>query len=180
MTTTLYVCHPDGSTCLKTVAPDAALLDTALGKIRADTLQGGGKASVTLPGADADGDVLYTARHGGTQGNDIMVAHQTGPTGAGNENLPLRTSLVGRQLTILFATDGAGASITPTATQVETMVNADPDGSSQVVAAAQGTGASLVTTASLTPLTGGADTGHFIKFNTKPPSVARVNTVEIA
>jgi hypothetical protein len=115
-------------------------------------------AALTVNGADANGHVDYTAKTLGIQGNDLTVEHAVGATGAGNENRALdavATPGLTTAIKVTFGTDGAGASITPTAQQVADAVNASATAAPLVTAAAQGTGASDAGTVAATAMTGG-------------------------
>lgn len=115
-------------------------------------------ATLTVSGADANGDVTYTAQILGLRGNDLTIEHAVGATGAGNENRALAVAVtVGltTAIAITFGTDGTGASVTPTATAVAAEVNGDATASLHISATAGGTGASNVGTQGATALAGG-------------------------
>ena len=131
--------------------------------VAASTLSACTPASHLFSGVDPDGDVVVTAFYGGAPENALQVALATGPIGAGNEDLLLRVDAQGempsQQVTVLFATDGVGASITPTAVDVAALLNTDPLASQIVTATAGGTGLADVVAAVLTNLSGGLDDG---------------------
>jgi len=106
------------------------------------------KSSLTI-GA-ADGAVTYTARFGGTGGNNLRVAHvDTAP------NQVLGVAVSGNDVTVTLATDGGGA-VTSTATDVATAVNASKAAGMILVASAGGTGASPAAAQVITNLAGGS------------------------
>jgi len=176
MTTTLYFCGALGEAGPVLSCPDSAMLRGAVHTLQADQVNPCTKASLTAAGVDSDGDVGLDAVHGGAFANAFTYEQATGPTGGGNENLVLRVSVAGDDIQVLFATDGAGASITPIGTAVRDLINADPDASAKVVAACPGTGASEVAALAQTNLAGGLDDGDHIKFDGNPPVCRRVNS----
>ena len=184
MARTIYICDASGASMICTIsAQDDSQMLTSMGtRKRADALVSTVPAEHTFPGGDGDGDVLVKSFFGGEPGNQIQVALATGPTGAGNESLPLRVDVQGSppawEVTVLFATDGAGASITPTATAVADLLNTDPAVATIVEATLPGTGASSVVAAALTALTGGANTGSWLKFDGRPPVCRQIHRVE--
>ena len=184
MSRTLYICNHALTEHICTIAAaDDSMMLTSMGRQRADSLVACVPAEVTLPGVDANGDVLVQAFYGGSPGDQIQVAFATGPTGAGNENLALRIDVQGTspawEVTVLFATDGAGASVTPIATDVASLLNTDPAVDVIVEATLPGTGASAVAAVALTALAGGVDSGNWIKFVGKPPVCRQIHRVEV-
>ena len=178
------VCNEAGTQMLCSVsAQDDSMMLTSMGPKRADTLVPTVQAEETFPGVDGDGDLLVKSYFGGTPGNQIQVALATGPTGAGNENLDLRVDVQGTvpawEVSVLFATDGAGASVTPTAAEVETLLNTDPAVAMIVEASTPGSGASDVVASALTPLAGGTDTGDWLKFDGGKPCCLRIHRAEV-
>ena len=157
---------------------------TSIGRKRADSLVASVPAQHTFPGADADGDVLVKAFFGGEPSDQLQVAFATGPTGAGNENLLLRVDVQGSapawEVTVLFATDGGGASVTPTATDVAALLNTDPAVATVVEAVLPGTGVSNVAATALTALAGGTDTGSWLKFEGSPSVCRQIHRVEVS
>jgi len=158
-----YFC--DRSTCEAVsvlTAADTASLNTSNGMVQADAITAASQASLTAPGADVNGDVLYTSKLGGLCMNGITVAHAEGDTGIGHESRALAAAWADKTLTVTFGTDGAGASVVPTAAEIQTVVNAlDP---CAVTASLPGTGASVSALMAQTPLVGGNDDGTWLKF----------------
>jgi hypothetical protein len=112
------------------------------------------RSDLTINGAvDVNGDVTVVAQALGEQ--QIQYAHVVGATGAGNEDRALAVAVVGKDITVTFGTDGAGASVVPTAAQVVALLAGDADASALVYGVAGGTGAGNVGAAGLAPLTGG-------------------------
>jgi len=114
-------------------------------------------ATLTINGADANGDVIYTANCPGIHGNDATIAHVIGATGGGNEDRALAavaTPGLTDAVVVTFGTDGAGDSVVPTATAVAAAVNVAAI-LPYLSASAGGTGASTVGTQAATALAGG-------------------------
>lgn len=120
------------------------------------------KARLALPGVTITGGLDAEAITGGTAGNSIRVALATGPTGAGNEDLLLRVGTAGDDITVEFSTDGAGASVTPTAQQVADLVNADPQASVKILLSCSSDGTGLVVAVALTNLAGGLESSSLL------------------
>lgn len=179
-----YFCSADGLTCLRTeVLKDTMLVMTNIGKREAQDLQGSTKATLLVPGkTGSTGDVTYTARHGGTGPNSFFIEHEVGDTGPEHLSRPLAVSVDtededGVRIVVTFGTTGAGATITPTAQEVATVVNAASYLQELVSASPGGTGdAGFVTP---TYLEGGLDDGDWRKFNVSGGNCLRVNTVEV-
>ena len=115
-------------------------------------------ATVTISGVDTDGDILYRATWPGSLGNKFAVTHETGATGTGNENRALAAVLTPGttwDLVVTFGTDGSGNSVTPTANDIISLINADTSIVDVINAAPVGSGASNSSTAAQTSLTGG-------------------------
>jgi len=182
---TLYVCNNPltESICIIN-AQDGSMMLTSMGRRRADSLVPTIPAECTFHGIDEDGDVLVKAFFGGKVGNAIQVMFTSGPTGAGNEDLPLRVDVQGSapawEVAVLFATDGGGASVAPTAADVAALLNTDPAVATVVEATLPGTGASNAVAAALTALTGGADTGSWLKFEGSPSVCRQIHRVEVS
>jgi len=130
------------------------------------------KASHSVGGADANGDVLYESRYGGADKNGLTIAIAAGATGGGNENRPLAVVRSGVDVVVTLGTDGSGNTIFPTATEMESLFTADDALSKFMTATAQGTGASVAGQVTQTNLAGGADDGDRVKF-TGPPVMVR-------
>ena len=177
----LHFCDALGATWKELVYPDNEFVPTAMGELQADQLAGSTKALITVIGAggDPDGNVDVSARHGGSLGNSLRFSIETGPTGAGNENLLLRASRVGSDISVFFATDGAGASITATAQQVADTITNDADASGYLTAVPGGTGAANAGTSTIANLLGGVNYGEHYKIDGRPPSLVRINTVDV-
>lgn len=109
------------------------------------------QATLTINGADANGNVTYTAKNAGTPGNTITVAHIV----AGNST-PLSVSVTGYAITVNVATDSSG-NPTSTATQVAAAITASIPAAALVTATASGTGASVVGAEAATNLAGAED-----------------------
>jgi len=179
-----HICNQEGSALLCTISgEDSSQMLTSMGRKVATSLVGSTPAEITLPGVDGDGDVKVKAFFGGLPGDQIQVEFATGPTGGGEENHSLRVSVAGSapawQVSVLFATDGAGDSVTPTATDVANLLNTDPAVASIIEAELPGSGASDVVAAALTSLAGGADDGSWIRFPGHSPTCRQVNRAEV-
>lgn len=113
-------------------------------------------ASRTIGASNAA--VTYTSKIGGAAGNNITVA-QVDPT-TNNATLSVVVTYASTTgyptITVNGATDGASA-LTSTATQVAAAVNADPEASQFVTAAAGGTGALAIVAGGASALTSGAN-----------------------
>jgi hypothetical protein len=180
----LYYCSADGLSCLRSETfKDDTLIRTNVGERRADTLQGSTKASLTVLGAiDSSGDVTYTARHGGSAGNNIFVEHEPGDTGTGHEFRQLAVLVDtadedGVRVVVTYGTTGGGFTIIPTAQQIADAVNADPDFAAILVATPGGSGDA--STIDPTYLSDGADDGDWRKFNVRGGNCLRISTVEV-
>lgn len=119
------------------------------------------RASDTIVGQNANGSILYTAAHGGAAGNNIQVEHAVGATGAGNENRALAVAWSGDDCTVTFGTDGAGASVIPTAQEIVDLLTPDPVSSDKITPSLPGDGTGLAGTGT-TSMTGGADGGDLL------------------
>jgi hypothetical protein len=180
-----HVCSEAGDVLLCTVAgEDTSPIETSMGPQAASTLVGSTPSEFTFPGVDADGDVKVLAFFGGLPGDQHQVSIGEGPTGGGNENLPLRLELTGSapawEVAVLYATDGAGDSVTPTGTEVANLLNTDPAVETVVEAELPGSGASDVVAAALTPLAGGIDDGDWLKFSGHAPTCRRINRAKVS
>ena len=158
---------------------DVCPVPTAMGPRQADSLVGSSKATAHVPGINTDGGVTYTARHGGARGNEIRVTHENEPQGQGAENRSLTAGRVGFEITVTFATDGAGDAIVPVSLTVANLINTDPDISKYIVASEEGAGGGLVNLAPGLPLMGGADNGDWRKFSGPSGKCRQINTVEV-
>lgn len=176
MSKIIHICGPDGSASCKVYVQDAAVIELAVGSKPASALVACTKASKILLGGSSDGDVSYDSVFGGALVNNIRVSQQPGLTGAGNEDRALEILVGGMDVQVVFGTDGAGDTVTPTATEVADAVNADPQ--THVVAAAGGTGLGLVGSFTHTNLVGGLDDGDRYKFNVSPARVDLINLIE--
>lgn len=162
---------------------DNMLVPSNIGSKRADEFVGCTKAQLVVNGAvGATGDVTYTSRHGGTCGNNIFVEQTTGELGVGHESRALAITVDlededGISILITYGTTSAGATITPTAQQIATLVNQEPLLAEVVSAASGGSGDAGVIEA--TYLDGGLDDGDWRKFNVNGGNCLRVNTVEV-
>lgn len=154
-------------------------IDTALGKKRAGDVVGCSKASITIPGSTVDGNVIYTARHGGKVGNNIRVEHREGPDGPGHVDRLLTVSRDGLSVVVTFGTDGAGNIMVPTAANVADLIAGDEDVGSIISASFGGGGGGEVNPAPPMPLIGGKDDGDWRKFGDRGGNCRRVNTVEV-
>jgi len=102
------------------------------------------KASLTISGADANGDLTFTSVLDGAAGNDIQIVIET-PTAS--------PSVVVSGLTITITPDDT----TPTATEVAAQIAASVPALALVTCAAGGTGASAPGTDAGSNLAGGID-----------------------
>jgi hypothetical protein len=117
----------------------------------------GVKATKTLGAGNAA--VVYTAKYGGTYGNNISVAHVV----AGNNTafsiaVTYQAATGNPTITVNAATDGGGLSTT-TANAAAAAVNAHAEASQFVTAAAGGTGASVITAVAAGAMSTGTDVG---------------------
>ena len=173
-----YFCDSQGNLRFTiAVADDASELLTAMGKKAASAFTASAQAELTASGVDVDGDVTIKARYGGTWGNNKSYEQVTGPTGGGNEDLSLRVDVDGDTVSVKFATDGSGNSVTPTAQQVHDLINADD--SLPIVAELPGDGTSAVATSAATALSGGTDNGTCYKITAPTPQCIRVAGLEV-
>ena len=138
-----------------------------VGNISATALSGGtafdqgpAVASLATSAADPYGNILYTAKAAGADGNSITVAHTAGGS--------LDVSVAGTDITVTYVVG------TTTEQDVIDAVNADADASALVYASPIRYGASganeeadnLVAAMSATPLAGGVDPG--VQFTVSP------------
>lgn len=173
----LYICDPTGSVLTAiSCADDSVSLKSSVGSIQVSAINPSTPAQRTIAGVDGDGDITIKARYGGLHGNDLNYEQVTGPTGAGNEDLLLRVDVSGNDVSVKFATDGSGASVTPTAAEVAALLNGDT--TLPVEAELPGSGASAVNAAAMDDLLGGLDDGDWLKFDGKNPHCCRVNRAE--
>ena len=173
----LYICNPDGVVLtMMSCGDDSVFLKSSVGEIQVSAITPSTPAQRVIAGSDANGDVTVKARYGGAHGNNLNYEQVTGPVGAGNENLPLRVDVSGDDVSVKFATDGAGASITPTANDLATLINNDD--ALPVEIELGGTGASAVSAAAMDDLAGGLDDGDWLKFGGAKPHCCRVNRAE--
>lgn len=124
----------------------------------AKVYSGGGTPSTLTIGATVAA-VLYTARKGGIVGQSIRVTH-IDPVG---NNAALAVTVVGQDITVNLATDGASVA-TSTAAQVRSAVNAHLVARELVLAGhpAGQVGSGLAVAAAFAPLAGGVDAGPFL------------------
>lgn len=108
------------------------------------------KASLTTALAGSNNDLVYTAQVGGPGGNSIRVQYVV----AGN-NTPLSVDVQGYDIIVNVATDGGGAA-TSTATQILTEVQRSASHLVTVENAGSDNGSGVVTSMSITALTGGS------------------------
>jgi len=116
------------------------------------------RAALTVPGVDANGDVTYSAKFPGQQGNLVAVTHEVGATGAGNESRALAvvvTHGLAPTVVVTFGTDGVGDSVVPDANALKALLDADADLARHATVAVGGTGASGVGAIASTVLAGG-------------------------
>ena len=179
MTTAITLVDEDYVVYFVQWSPDDAMLTTQMGLKRADTLTEATSASFQLNGATEDGGVLYTANYGGQCGQKVRIRHIAGSVGAGFEGRALEVSVLLCDVTVQFGTDGAGASLVPTAQQVEDAIVASALASDSVVAVAQGAGTGLVSLSDYEALIGGANDGDCLKFGGRPPILRCISKVEV-
>ena len=160
------------------VSPDDAMLLTPMGRKRADQFVGSTKDSYNVEGQDADGEVVYACKYGGTCAPPVRVRHVSGGTGPGYESRALSVAVLGMDVSVTYGTDGAGVVQTPTAQQVVDLVNGDTAAAGLLTASIGGDGTGLVGLTSYEDLAGGADDGDCLKFEGSPNICRRVSLVE--
>jgi len=181
----LCYCTGSGSTMVRSENfRDGYLVPTSVGPKRADEIQPNTPATLSVPGVDADGLVVYTAKYGGSAGNDIFVSHETGETGPGHESRPLAVSFDpddedGRAIVVTFGTTSGGFTMLPTAQQIADLVSAEAVLLDVVMVEAGGDGTGDAGVIDPTYLGGGADDGDWRKFNVNGGDCMRVNAVEV-
>lgn len=147
---------------------------TTRGTVQADQLQAATPAEASIAGEDdVDGDVDYQAAGGGSWGNQVSVAQVVGATGLAEADRDLAVTVTADLVTVVFGTDGGGASVTPTASEVEAVVNAVPQDQARVRATAGGTGASSAGVSAPVQLDGGLDDGDHIYAGQFPIQVCK-------
>lgn len=116
----------------------------------------------------ADGSVTYAAARSGAHGNEHTIEVTVGDTGAGHEDRALAASRVGPDVVVTFGTDGAGATITPTALEVAALINSDLTlAISYLNALPSGDGSGDAVVVAKTNLAGGTNPSHEdLKINT--------------
>jgi hypothetical protein len=171
----LSLCDEQGALFYEANFRDAARVLTSMGEIGVTTLRGSTKASRTILGAPSGG-CLYTSKYGGAYGNQIIVAHIHGPNGAGHANRVCEITVVGKHITIIFGTNGAGVTAAPMGNQVAALVRTTPAAAALVNITAGVGSAGL---AGAEALTGGRDDGDLLKFLGCPPVLRRINDVEV-
>jgi hypothetical protein len=119
------------------------------------------QASLTVPGAGANGGVIYRAVAAGLAGNAITVAHVV----AGNSTA-LSVVVASNAITVNVATDSGGAA-TSTATQVAAAIAGSGAAAALVTATATGSGASVVGAQAATNLVNGAEGGSAASIKTQ-------------
>ena len=107
-----------------------------------------GRALAVMDSANAEADVTFTALTNGTTGNLVTISY-VDPGVAG----PLGISVSGNDITVTLAHDGT--SVTSTAADIATAINADAAASALVTAQAEGAGAGVVDALAMTSLAGG-------------------------
>lgn len=180
MTINVFFCNGVDLECGLMSGQAGSMIQTSMGRKRADALVACTPASKSFVGQDANGGLDFTAVHGSVKSNLISVELTAGPTGAGHESRALAAAAAGMSVAVTFGTDGAGDAVTPTAADVAAAVAADPDCAALVAAAATGTGAGLVNQAPATLLEGGMNDGDWIKFTTNPPVCSPITRIEVA
>ena len=104
----------------------------------------------------ANGSVTYAAARSGSHGNDQTITVEVGDTGAGHEDRVLAAVRTGNDVVVTFGTDGAGASVVPTALEVAALINGDLDlALYHLNAVPSGDGSGQVATVTQTNLAGG-------------------------
>ena len=121
-----------------------------------------------------DGDLTWQAAYGGLWANKIRIIQTAGDTGAGHENRPLGINAdVGDEIvTVVFATDGAGASAPPTPAEIVAELAGEPGADLLVVAI---DGGPTPATELNQMLAGGLDDGDWLRVNGLP-TLACINT----
>lgn len=104
------------------------------------------------------GNIVYTAREVGEDGNDITI---TVVDGAGN-NIPLSIAVTGTDIVVNLATDGASAPTT-TGTLLLAALEAKVEAMALVSVAGTGTMSTVQAAASEAPLAGGVDEAAITK-----------------
>jgi len=157
MPVVLYFCDTQGGFRVSRVeyCSNACMVKTNAADRQADLLVGSMESS--LVSGTGDGEVTIDAQYGGVCGDSLKFAQEE--NASGNADEPLTVLVSDLDITVAFATDGGGTSITPTSQQVADLVNADIEAAARVVATAGGSGAGLVVSFSLTALSGGLDDG---------------------
>lgn len=114
------------------------------------------KASRTVGASNSA--VTYTANYAGAWGNNVQVAHvlTTASGAAANVAFTYQSGTANPLITVNVATNVSGSNIS-TATAVAALVNADPNASQYVTAAAGGNGTGTVSTISASNLTSGSN-----------------------
>lgn len=138
----------------KNVTPEVEALDgtsTIFGA--AGTPVDGVQASLVLDSAAANADLTLTAVEYGVSGHTITAEIVQG---VGN-NIPLAVGVNGRDISIFLPTDGAGAPVAATATEVKAAYDAVPAAVALATCAKEGTGAGTVDEAAVAPFAGGVD-----------------------
>lgn len=169
----LTSCNPDGSVfCTCSYGIPTALVPTTHGFVQVQNLVACTKSALTV------GEGSYNSACGGLWTTGIAVEHLEGDTGAGHESRALAVTVVDKQITVTFGTDGAGASDPPTETELAALISGDADASALVVYTVVN-GPALVQTLTLTNLAGGLDDGHRIKMRDSKPYIMLVNAMEV-
>lgn len=135
-------------------------------KITTSPAEADAKARLSTGVVANDNAILYTAKEAGVEGNAITVTHVDPP---GN-NASLTVAVVGTDITVSLATDGASA-VTSKADAVVDAVNADTDAKELVAASSavgDSNGTGTVAALAKTNLAGG-----------KASKVSRVETDEV-
>lgn len=111
-----------------------------------------GDIAIGTKGTLTVGNIIYTARNAGTDGNSITV---TVVDPAGN-NAALSVAVVGSAITVNLATDGASA---PTSTGAQVLAALQASATASALATFKGTGdmSTVQAAAASAPLTGGAN-----------------------
>ncbi len=106
------------------------------------------KASLLVPGADANGGVRYTAVASTIAGESVRVRHVISGT-----NTALAIGVSGNDITVTVATNGGGAA-TSTAAQIVTAIGLSAPATALVTSAATGTGGGITAAIAYTNLDG--------------------------
>lgn len=133
-------------------------------------------ATLTSDMTNANADITLTADTAGAAGNDITIVY----VDPGDINQALAVSLVGTDITVDLATDGAGA-ITSTANLIKTALDNDVDIAALIGVTVQGTGLGVVNALAEAPLTGGRDksAGNVVITGTDEAGAALTETVAL-